>query len=154
MFNSVEGLTQMWDLQSGEIVGKFESYARPTSGQLEPCMWPLIYLLCFLLTDYERSLVCIFAPQSYHIYLLRWLRKRPHSFHRTCHIWPTSSHTFDWSRQVWALLYLCTSDVSMHTVSQDFDRGFSFGCRVLTATGSPWHWKQARYSSSTLRCWN
>jgi len=36
LFNSVEGLTQMWDLQSGGIVGKFESYARPASGQLEP----------------------------------------------------------------------------------------------------------------------
>ena len=37
LFNSVEGLTQMWDLQSGDVVGKFESYARPASGQLEPC---------------------------------------------------------------------------------------------------------------------
>ena len=37
LFNSIEGLTQMWDLQSGQIVGKFESYARPASGQLEPC---------------------------------------------------------------------------------------------------------------------
>jgi len=36
VFNSIEGLTQMWDLQTGEIVGKFESYARPTSAQLEP----------------------------------------------------------------------------------------------------------------------
>lgn len=36
VFNSVEGLTQMWDVQTGNIVGKFESYARPTSAQLEP----------------------------------------------------------------------------------------------------------------------
>ena len=47
VFNSIEGLTQMWDLQTGDIVGKFESYARPTSAQIEPCMLlPIRGLYC------------------------------------------------------------------------------------------------------------
>ena len=38
LYNSLEGLTSLWDLGSGEVVGKFESYAR--QGQpddVEPC---------------------------------------------------------------------------------------------------------------------
>lgn len=46
LFNSIEGLTQMWDLQSGDVAGKFESYARPASGQLEPCMLSLATPMC------------------------------------------------------------------------------------------------------------
>ena len=28
LYNTLEGLTCLWDIESGEIVGKFESYAR------------------------------------------------------------------------------------------------------------------------------
>lgn len=37
LFNSIEGLTQLWDLSSGEIVGKHESYIRTGSEPVEPC---------------------------------------------------------------------------------------------------------------------
>ena len=134
LFNSVEGLTQMWDLQSGDIVGKFESYARPSSGQLEPCTW-LSIKLALLLIDLERSLVRVFAPKSHNIRLMWWIRKCPRPFHRSRDVWPTSSYPFDWPRQVWALLYLCTSDASVDIASENLDRGFLFGYRVLTATG-------------------
>ncbi|KAF8641284.1 hypothetical protein AX16_010063 [Volvariella volvacea WC 439] len=35
LFNSLEGLTQLWDLSSGSIVGKYESYTR-SGGEKEP----------------------------------------------------------------------------------------------------------------------
>lgn len=35
LYNSIEGLTSLWDLGSGEVVSKFESYAR--TGDAEPC---------------------------------------------------------------------------------------------------------------------
>ncbi|RDB20210.1 WD repeat-containing protein 61 [Hypsizygus marmoreus] len=35
IYNSIEGLTSLWDLTTGEVVGKFESYAR-TSDDSEP----------------------------------------------------------------------------------------------------------------------
>ncbi|KIY73293.1 WD repeat-containing protein 61 [Cylindrobasidium torrendii FP15055 ss-10] len=37
LYNSIEGLTALWDLTSGEIVGKFESYDRSSSEEgIEP----------------------------------------------------------------------------------------------------------------------
>ena len=36
VYNSIEGLTSLWNLEKGEVVGSFESYAR-TSGEAEPC---------------------------------------------------------------------------------------------------------------------
>ncbi|KAJ8081932.1 Ski complex subunit Rec14 [Marasmius tenuissimus] len=37
LYNSIEGLTCLWDLSSGEVVGKFESYARSKSdSEAEP----------------------------------------------------------------------------------------------------------------------
>ena len=39
LFNSIEGLTSLWDLQSGEIVGKHESYIRAGADPAEPCMY-------------------------------------------------------------------------------------------------------------------
>jgi WD40 repeat protein len=37
LYNSIEGLTCLWDLESGEIVGKHESYVRTGSVPTEPC---------------------------------------------------------------------------------------------------------------------
>jgi hypothetical protein len=37
LFNSIEGLTQLWDLNSGEIIGKYESYLRTGTEAVEPC---------------------------------------------------------------------------------------------------------------------
>lgn len=37
IYNSIEGLTSLWDLSTGEIIGKFESYVR-TADDSEPCM--------------------------------------------------------------------------------------------------------------------
>ena len=37
LFNSIEGLTRLWDLQSGDVVGTHESYARSGSDPVEPC---------------------------------------------------------------------------------------------------------------------
>jgi WD40 repeat protein len=37
IYNSIEGMTALWDLGSGEVVGKYESYARG-SEDAEPCM--------------------------------------------------------------------------------------------------------------------
>ncbi|KZP09957.1 WD repeat-containing protein 61 [Athelia psychrophila] len=36
LFNSIEGLTSLWDLQSGEVVGKHESYVRSGTDPVEP----------------------------------------------------------------------------------------------------------------------
>ncbi|KAJ7129338.1 WD repeat-containing protein 61, partial [Mycena epipterygia] len=36
LYNSIEGLTCLWDLSSGEVAGRFESYARAAEGA-EPC---------------------------------------------------------------------------------------------------------------------
>lgn len=43
LYNSIEGLTTLWNLDSGDVVGKFESYARTTGisageASAEPCM--------------------------------------------------------------------------------------------------------------------
>ena len=35
--NSLEGLTTLWDLESGDIVGRFESYTRGPGKTEEPC---------------------------------------------------------------------------------------------------------------------
>ncbi|KDQ63966.1 hypothetical protein JAAARDRAFT_201435 [Jaapia argillacea MUCL 33604] len=35
LYNSIEGLTSLWDLENGEVVGKFESYVR-SGGEGEP----------------------------------------------------------------------------------------------------------------------
>ncbi|CAK5262487.1 unnamed protein product [Mycena citricolor] len=36
LYNSIEGLTALWDLTNGQVAAKFESYARGTEGA-EPC---------------------------------------------------------------------------------------------------------------------
>ncbi|KAJ3553644.1 hypothetical protein NM688_g3494 [Phlebia brevispora] len=36
LYNTLEGLTCLWDLENGEVVGKFESYARTASESSEP----------------------------------------------------------------------------------------------------------------------
>lgn len=36
LYNSIEGLTSLWNLEDGEIAGPFESYAR-TNAEAEPC---------------------------------------------------------------------------------------------------------------------
>lgn len=36
LFNSLEGLTSLWDLGSGEVVGKFESFVRTREGESVP----------------------------------------------------------------------------------------------------------------------
>ena len=38
LYNSLEGLTSLWDLETGEIVGKYESYVRTSTDQ-EPGMF-------------------------------------------------------------------------------------------------------------------
>lgn len=37
LYNSLEGLTTLWSLESGEVEGTFESYARSGDEQVEPC---------------------------------------------------------------------------------------------------------------------
>lgn len=41
IYNSIEGLTSLWDLSTGDVVAKYESYAR-TTDEAEPCKnyWP------------------------------------------------------------------------------------------------------------------
>ena len=36
IYNSIEGLTSLWNLENGEVIGNFESYAR-TGAEGEPC---------------------------------------------------------------------------------------------------------------------
>ncbi|TCD60150.1 hypothetical protein EIP91_010633 [Steccherinum ochraceum] len=36
LYNSLEGLTSLWDLSNGDVVGKYESYARGPSDPAEP----------------------------------------------------------------------------------------------------------------------
>lgn len=36
LYNSIEGLTSLWNLENGEITGPFESYVR-TNAEAEPC---------------------------------------------------------------------------------------------------------------------
>ncbi len=38
LYNTIEGLTSLWDLTTGDIVGKYESYNRSSGGgDVEPC---------------------------------------------------------------------------------------------------------------------
>lgn len=37
LYNTLEGLTCLWDLESGDIVGKHESYVRKGTKDSEPC---------------------------------------------------------------------------------------------------------------------
>ncbi len=38
LYNTLEGLTSLWDLEDGEVKGSFESYARGTGSEAtEPC---------------------------------------------------------------------------------------------------------------------
>lgn len=37
LYNTLEGLTSLWDLESGDVVGKYESYVRTGSEPSEPC---------------------------------------------------------------------------------------------------------------------
>lgn len=57
----------MWDLQTGEIVGKFESYARPLSGQLEPCTCHR-YSPCDSANWFNTQLgLCLYTPKPQHM---------------------------------------------------------------------------------------
>lgn len=38
LYNTLEGLTSLWNLESGEVVGRYESYARGASDPVEPGM--------------------------------------------------------------------------------------------------------------------
>lgn len=51
LFNSIEGLTRMWDLQSGDIVGTHESYARSGSDPVEPCELHFVHSIVMQVTD-------------------------------------------------------------------------------------------------------
>ena len=37
LYNSLEGFTTLWNLESDEVEGKFESYVRSGEEQVEPC---------------------------------------------------------------------------------------------------------------------
>lgn len=36
LFNSLEGLTCLWDLESASVIGRYESYSRTGSDPIEP----------------------------------------------------------------------------------------------------------------------
>lgn len=77
LFNSLEGLTSLWDLQSGEIVGKHESYTRAGTDPAEPCEFfhtscqsdldQLIYIL--------NSVVGIAESKRINLRVNGWFRK-------------------------------------------------------------------------------
>ena len=39
LYNTLEGLTCLWDLENGELVGKHESYIRDSKEATEPGQW-------------------------------------------------------------------------------------------------------------------
>ena len=64
LFNSIEGLTSLWDPQSGEVVGKHESYVRSGTDPAEPCE----YRMC---TSYSALPSCFRSKMD--IQLRTWL---------------------------------------------------------------------------------
>lgn len=59
LYNTLEGLTCLWDLDDGEVKGSFESYARAAGGDsTEPCTCIYLYLVYASLTapSYPRVL--------------------------------------------------------------------------------------------------
>jgi WD repeat-containing protein 61 len=55
LYNSIEGLTSLWDLQSGEILGKHESYMRAGTDPAEPCAWISIYYRALSLVSFVHQ---------------------------------------------------------------------------------------------------
>ncbi len=63
LYNTLEGLTCLWDLEDGEVKGSFESYARAAGGDLtEPCTCSVLWTLLTLI----RTLTSALCTLSYH----------------------------------------------------------------------------------------
>jgi len=107
LYNSLEGLTSLWDLTNGEIVGKFESYVR--SGEdAEPCTLSFInycFIFWYFLTTIP-SMVRLVEPERIDIRLFRSIRKTIYSFHRAWQFWPAPRDNLSRKEQVWDVLLL------------------------------------------------
>ena len=58
LYNTLEGLTCLWDLEDGEVKGSFESYARTAGGEsTEPCTCIYLYLVYTFLTALDACLL-------------------------------------------------------------------------------------------------
>lgn len=77
IYNSIEGMTALWDLGSGEVVGKYESYVRG-SEDAEPCMYSVS--LHEVLLKFASSLVGISAPKLRNVRVMRRVWERIHPF--------------------------------------------------------------------------
>lgn len=75
LFNSIEGLTSLWDLHSGEIVGKHESYTRTGTDPAEPCKCS--HRVDLILTDSKHifnSMVRVSEPKRINVCVYGWSR--------------------------------------------------------------------------------
>lgn len=91
LYNSIEGLTNLWDLQSGEVLGKHESYMRAGTDPVEPCtcviyiyskrhcrvfctqaIWIVGFSDTYILSCLIRSVVGVSEPERRNIRLDWW----------------------------------------------------------------------------------
>ncbi len=83
LYNSLEGLTCLWDLEDGEVKGSFESYARAAGGEsTEPCTCIYLYLVYAFLTVPRTSALPanLSCNQSGAYYRNPWRRIQPGLF--------------------------------------------------------------------------
>jgi hypothetical protein len=76
LYNSIEGLTSLWDLQSGEIVGQYASYVRSGPASGEPGNLPdhTAFEVCVYHSFFIFSLVSFSKPKRRELRCYRWVR--------------------------------------------------------------------------------
>jgi WD40 repeat protein len=96
LYNSVEGLTCLCDLTSGELVGRYESYAHVSeAGDPGECGLNLVESLV-MKNCHHHSLVCISQPQRRNICVYGWLWQYHYPFRRSSQLWRAPSEAHKW----------------------------------------------------------
>lgn len=123
LYNTLEGLTCLWDLEKGEVLGKHESYAREAKETTEPGESCIPSHSCHpycagdvrdvLMPVSNRSLVCIYPSQRRHICRDGRHWQRNDSFRRPSVVRSASRGSPKWPEQIWDVLQTCGSSLSL-----------------------------------------
>ena len=115
LYNTLEGLTCLWDLENGEVIGKHESYVRESKETIEPgesciCAHKITVLPCLgilLIPAMLPSLVCVNQPQEQLICRDWRVRERHYPFSRPSIFRRATCYTPQRTKQIWYVLQTC-----------------------------------------------
>ena len=79
LYNSIEGTTSLWNLENGEVVATFKSYAAKGT-DCEPCKFKPYFTRRQGFPNFRFSMVCFFESTRRNICINRYFRECFHSF--------------------------------------------------------------------------